>query len=222
MKKIKYILILTLMLIPLKTKAISINDYGTQNFANDLTSKLNNYFNYNYLVYYSSSNSPGDTTNFNIIPLKNANDICLYNNSGYSYKYINTTNNTYDNGYAILTNVSVLNTSTNLGNIFKNVSSTTGTSGKQSSLNRIHSSVDLYDCDNLSNKLKSADFTYTPPTNEECEECQECEEGETMEITNFPISKEEFYILLLLISTLIFMLFFKWTFKVKGGRKNDK
>ena len=216
MKKYFYIFLflLCIILFPKETYALSINDYGTQNFANDLTSKLNNYFNYNYLVYYSSSNSPTDTTNFNIIPLKNANDICLYNNSGYSYKYINTTNNTYDNGYAILTNVSVLNTSTNLGNMFKNVSSTTGASGKQGSLNRIHSSVDLYDCDNLSNKLKSADFTYSPPVQEECEECEECDNS-SMQITNFPISKEEFYVLLMLLGTLIMMLFFKWCFTIR-------
>ena len=36
-------------------------------------------------------------------------------------------------------------------------------------------------------------------------------------INNFPITKEEYYILLILISTLIIMQYLKWCFPFKGG-----
>lgn len=36
---------------------------------------------------------------------------------------------------------------------------------------------------------------------------------------DFPFTKEEFYTLMLLVGTIIMMLFLKWTFPMKGGRK---
>lgn len=36
---------------------------------------------------------------------------------------------------------------------------------------------------------------------------------------DFPITKNDFYALLILLGTIIMMLFFKWTFPMKGGRK---
>lgn len=64
-------------------------------------------------------------------------------------------------------------------------------------------------------------FDYSPPPKVECpicEECTECEEGGPVEVSNFPITKEEFYILLILLSVLIFMLFFKWCFHIRKER----
>ena len=219
---VSFIFILSILVIPKNTYALSSSNYGTQSFTNDLTSKLNDYFTYNYIVYFSSSNSVSDTTNFNIIPLKNASDICIYNDNGYSYKYKDSNNN-YNIGRAVLTNVNALNSSISFGNIFYNVSTSTGATGKQSNLNRVHSSVDLYDCDNLFVKLKSADITYTPPVQDNencptCEECQECEEGGPVEVSNFPISNTEFTCLLVLLGVLILMLFLKWCFPMKGGK----
>lgn len=39
------------------------------------------------------------------------------------------------------------------------------------------------------------------------------------EDSNFPITKNEYYALLVLVGILIFMLFFKWCFPMKGGKK---
>lgn len=37
-------------------------------------------------------------------------------------------------------------------------------------------------------------------------------------ITDFPIQKKDFYVLLVLLATLILMLFLKWSFPLKGGK----
>lgn len=61
-------------------------------------------------------------------------------------------------------------------------------------------------------------FTYEDIENKYVVQEEPTEEPTNVNIS-FPIDKEEFYVLLVLIATLIMMLFLKWCFPMKGGKK---
>lgn len=210
-KRYLFLFLFSLFLfIPKNTYALDNNGYANDEWKINFTSKLNDYFNYDNLIFYSTSSSPNLNANLYFIPLKSSDSVCVANNT----KAIIVNNKTT---YAFTLTFEKLDSFS-----FSDLMSTNSSSAIQSSSRRVHSSINLSYCTSGS-IFKEANFSYTPPSNdcptcEVCEECQECEEGGPVEVSNFPITKEEFYSLLIALCVLIFMLFFKWCFPMKGGK----
>lgn len=206
------LMVLSVLFIPKNTYALDNNGYANAEWKNNFTSKLNNYFNYDNLVFYSTSSSPNLYANLYFIPLKNTDSVCVNDNT--KVIYVNNKNT-----YAFTLTFEKLDTFT-----FADLTLTISSNAVQSTSSRVHTSIDLPFCTS-GTTFRSADFTYTPPSNdcptcEVCEECQECEEGGPVEVSNFPFDKTDFYTLLVLIGILIIMLFLKWCFPMKGGKNN--
>lgn len=203
---------LSILFIPKNIYALDNNGYANDEWKTNFTSKLNNYFNYDNLVFYSTSSSPNLYANLYFIPLKNSDSVCVADNTNAILVNNKTT-------YAFTLTFEKLDSFS-----FADLITTNTSNVIQSSSRRVHSSINLSYCTSGS-IFKEANFTYTPPSNdcptcEVCEECQECEEGGPVEVSNFPFDKTDFYTLLVLIGILIIMLFLKWCFPMKGGKNN--
>lgn len=77
------------------------------------------------------------------------------------------------------------------------------------------SSIDILNNDGT--LFMSKNTNYSKPSCPTCEECEECEECDNVNI-DFPITKEEFYILLVFLAVIILLIFFKWTFGERGRK----
>lgn len=224
--------ILCVLFIPKNTYALSLNytDFRTQSFSEGLSSSLNRFLNFDNLVYWVNNNGMpnNNSSNFYILPINISSNytICstptgsYYNLMGYD---LNT--NTSFNLKHLRTTIDYINASDNFTTMdqlftqFGSIQSITNTSYYMSS-------VDIYSCSDMSVKVISKNFDYTPQSSGvSCPECEECpssgEEGECgpVEVSNFPLDKTDFYTLLVLLGVLIIMIFFKWCFPMKGGKK---
>ena len=204
--------ILCVLFIPKNTYALNKNDFNTQTFSNELSSILERYFKFdNFIYFYNNVNT------WYIVPVVNNQGYCLNDNgnSTYTLKYIKE-DNTQVSTRLFNTNVDLLNISYStiytpaLNEIFSNYSSTNKTGG----LSNFNSTFDLPSCSDLTTTLFTANKTYSPPSSEECENG-----GGPVEVSNFPLDKTDFYTLLVLLGVLIIMIFFKWCFPMKGGKK---
>ena len=211
MKKIYKIIIFILLLIPVNSYALSSSNYGNQEFTNELTTKLNNYFNYEGIVYFADTSGVVDSTNIYFVPVKNKEDICVQTTGSYRYSLkIKNTSNTYVDFYPLSYTINNLNNY----NEFVRGTANTSTNSFQLQWTRFYNTFDIPDCNYINDRTKDwlAKLTYTPPTNNECEECEECEVctgGDRVDYTNYII------VGLILMSTFIMFYFITNTFKVR-------
>lgn len=209
------LMVLSVLFIPKNTYALDVTGYASESWIHDFTSKLNNFFNYDKLLFYSTSNAPSNTSYLYFIPLNSSDTLCRTSATERTLLVNGTTTRIFTVRFDKIDDMT-------FSNLVSEVGSSTNT---QSSTSRVFSNFDVNYCD-TGGLFKNMRFEYTPPTSgancpicEECTECVECEEVGPVEVSNFPFDKTEFYALLVLLGVLIIMLFFKWCFPMKGGKK---
>lgn len=178
---------------------------------------------YAYSIQVDSSTKFSDFTTNDMVEyytsLYNCDNFVLYENASYyyflplydtSYAYVKTSNNNLQSGIFFTSMTQPLNTyytfRTTKSSLVERypVPSNNYTTAyfSNSSYTMIYSTLDIPNFDDNTTWF-TKNYDYTPAS---CEECEECEN------MTFPITKEEYYVLLVLVSVLIMIIFFKWCF----------
>lgn len=200
MKKILLIFLLGIIIIPIKTNAATINNNNTYQVkcktynvdtSNDRT--ILDYFYYTY--FYTMENH--DSLNFMLFKTRS-------NMEQYSF-YIFSSDYTLSGSNLFATTNCLYNGAT--GN-FTCTQTTNTIPTENSNISFKYSNISLlsYTSNITSSDIESSYEDYCNIPNVDVN-------------VDFPFTKEEFYTLMLLVGTIIMMLFFKWTFPMKGGKK---
>lgn len=218
MKK-KYLLFFFSMflILPFSTHALTFNGCdNTEYNVNDYSSLLG-YCYFNYIRDNSNSKNV-------LMFMRGYSDVYVainYSNDNFFFNSNDRKYNSFDNNYKLIK--------------FTNLDSPviSDGSGIDSLMNPtfLFSTFDIFDSNNniynRSNKtLESLAETYSCDSvfssnnqNEEPEEPDTPSSGQEEPDDTTKVSKEDFYVLLTLLSTLIWLLYFKWCFPMKGGKK---
>ena len=186
---VSFIFVCTLFLVPKNTYALDSSQFGSSSFSSDLALSLNSYFKFNYIIYYSESNSIGNGDRFNFILFDNATDVCLTEKGAYSWGELQCLkNNSYGYCNTITTTINNINNAVYSSDLLFNSNWTYGFSQQN---RKYYANLDIKYCSDLTQNTSNTKFDYTAvscPVCEECEECETCEGGGPVEVSNFPIS----------------------------------
>lgn len=198
-KKLLFIFLLGIIILPLKTYAWTPKNMNytakCKTYEVDMTSNnsIRDYF------YWTFISSKEDKDNWDMFILKVSNSQI----GGYFF----TKDFTYPTSCGTSCNLSatdwlLLNASN--GNLSK----------PNNGLNIISSGIQIASTTNLANNRATADTTF-----QDIEDSYEDYCNITNVEVDFPFDKNDFYVLLILVAIIIMMLFLKWCFPMKGGKK---
>lgn len=200
MKKILFIFLLGIIVIPFNTYATTINNNNTYQVKcktyNVDTSNDRSVLDYFYYTYFYTMDNH---ENLNFMLFKTSSNTERYSFYIFSSDYtlsgrnLSATTNCLYNG--------------NSGN-FTCTTSTNSIPTENADMIFKYSNVSLLD---FTSNITSSDI--------ESSYQDYCNIPNVNVNVDFPFTKEDFYTLLILIGTIIMMLFLKWTFPMKGGRK---
>ena len=64
------LIVLSILFIPKNAFALDSTSYNSSQWQQDFFTKMNTYFNYDNIIYYSPTNSPSNTSKIMFLPLK--------------------------------------------------------------------------------------------------------------------------------------------------------